>query len=133
MGVPKDPEVFWKDAVYAGHPRDMLARAPDLVVHLLEDLVNEPMHCRLEKRAKFFQKWLKRSLELKEDEAKLHNALPGHLKRLLAGKRLPLWREILTDLGYPDASVIVDILQGFPITGLAKKTGVFQLNVRKPD
>ena len=62
VGVPKDPEVLLKDAVHAGHPRDMLARAPDTDVHLLEDLVKKPMHCSLEKRAKFFKKWFKRSL-----------------------------------------------------------------------
>ena len=133
MGAPKDPEVFLTDAVSAGHPRDMLARAPEAMVNLLGDLVNQPMHCRLEKRAKFFKKWLKRSLELKEEEAKLHNGLPEHLQRLLVGKRLLLWKEILADLHYPDTSIVDDIVQGFPITGWAKKTGVFQTNVRKPD
>ena len=88
VGIPKDPEVFLKDAIFAGHPRDMLARAADLIVRFLEDFVHEPMHCRLEKRAKFFKKWLERSLALKEDEAKVHSELPGHLERLLCGKRL---------------------------------------------
>ena len=91
------------------------------------------MHCRLEKRANFFKKWLQRSLELKEEEAKLHNELPEHLRRLLVGKRLLLWKEILTDLHYADVSVVDDIVKCFPITGWAKKTGVFQTNVRKPD
>ena len=133
VGVPKDPEVFLKDAVNAGHPRDMLARASDTVVKLLGDLVNKPLHCRLEKRASFFKKWLKRSLELKEEEAKLHNELPEHLRRLLVGKRLLLWKEILIDLHYPDVAIVDDIVKGFPITGWSKKTGVFQTNVRKPD
>ena len=133
VGVPKEPEVFLKDAVSAGHPRDMLARAPDTVVKLLKDLVNKPLHCRLEKRAGFFKKWLKRSLELKEEEAKLHSELPEHLRRLLVGKRLLLWKEILIDLNYPDVDIVDDIVKGFPITGWSKKTGVFQTNVRKPD
>ena len=121
VGVPKDPEVFLRDAVNAGHPRDMLARAPNTVVKLLEDLVNKPLHCRLEKRAGFFKKWLKRSLELKEEEAKLHDQLPAHLKRLLVGKRLLLWKEILIELHYPDVEVVDDIVKGFPITGCPRK------------
>ena len=72
-------------------------------------------------------------MELKEAEGKLHDEIPAHLRGLLAGKRLLLWREILTDLQYPDSAVIDEILTGFPITGWAKKTGVFHTNVRKPD
>ena len=133
VGIPKEPEVFLADAVKAGHPRDMLARAPKVVTELLEGLVNDPSHLRLDRRAKFFKKWLKRSLELKESEAKLHDELPLHLRGLLAGKRMLLWKEILADLDYPDSSVVDDILVGFPVTGWAKKTGIFHTNVRKPD
>ena len=133
IGVPKDPKTFLEDAVKVGHPRDMIARAGELERHLLSRFVEQPMAMRFEKRASAFKRWLKRSLELKEDEDRLHDGLPQHLKPLLAGKRLLLWKEILTELNYSDASVVDDICVGFPLTGWAKKTDVFEPCVRKPD
>eukprot|EP00435_Cladocopium_sp_Y103_P035915 s3494_g9.t1 len=75
----------------------------------------------------------RRSLELKEQEAKLHASLPAHLQRVLEGKKLLLWKEILLDLQYPDAGVIDDVIKGFSLTGWATATGVFEPWVRKPD
>lgn len=66
------------------------------------------------------------------DEKRLHSDLPTHLKPLLAGKRLLLWREILEELEYPDVAVIDDIVAGFPLTGWAPKTKVFEPRVKKP-
>ena len=133
VGLPKEPTVFVADAVKAGHPRDMLARAPREVSRLLDSFVNEP-HCqRLDRRAKFFKKWLKRSIELKKDEELLHSGLQSHLQPLLAGKRLLLWKEMLVDLAYPDVAIIDEVIRGFPLTGWSKKTGIFQPNVRRPD
>ena len=78
VGIPKEPAVFVVDAVKAGHPRDMLARAPKEVAALLDSFVNEPHYQRLDRRAKFFKKWLKRSIELKKDEEVLHRGLQSH-------------------------------------------------------
>ena len=133
VGLPKEPAVFVVDAVKAGHPRDMLARAPKEVADLLDSFVNEPYYQRLERRAKFFKKWLKRSLELKKDEEVLHRGLQSHLQPLLSGKRLLLWKEMLVDLSYPDVAIIDEVTSGFPLTGWSKKTGIFQPNVRRPD
>ena len=87
---------------------------------------------RFKTRASFLKKWLKRSLELKNEEQALHRKLPLHLQRILEGKRLLLWREILVDLQYPDVAVIDDMCSGFKLTGWAPSTGVFRPNVRRP-
>ena len=55
MGLPKEPAVFVVDAVKAGHPRDMLARAPKEVADLLDSFVNEPHYQRLERREKILR------------------------------------------------------------------------------
>eukprot|EP00435_Cladocopium_sp_Y103_P072300 s179_g39.t2 len=81
----------------------------------------------------FCAKFLRRSLELKEQEAKLHESLPAHLQQVLKGKKLLLWKEILVDLQYPDAGVIDDAIKGFSLTGWVPDTGVFEPWVRKPD
>eukprot|EP00435_Cladocopium_sp_Y103_P049576 s2642_g15.t1 len=103
IGMPKTPEQFMEDAVDKGHPRSLIARVPETAKTAIHELLHEPIHVRFKKRAAFFAKWLKRSLELKENEAKLHASLPAHLQRVLEGKKLLLWKEILLDLQYPDA------------------------------
>eukprot|EP00435_Cladocopium_sp_Y103_P062039 s153_g23.t1 len=121
-----------EDAVSKGHPRSLIARVPDTAKQAIHDLLHEPLHVRFKKRAAFFAKWLRRSLELKEQESKLHASLPTHLQRVLEGKKLSLWREILVDLKYPDAEVVDDIIKGFSLTGWAPAAGVFEPWVRKP-
>jgi hypothetical protein len=51
---------------------------------------------------------------------------------LLPSKKLLLWKEILVDLEYPDYKVVDEICQGFPLTGSAEPSTVFQKQVRPP-
>ena len=99
VGVPKTPENF---AVLKGHPRNLLARVPDAARNAIEALLHQPVHVRFKQRAQFFAKWLKRSLELKEDEAKLHSTFPAHLQRVLQGNlRRVLQRVFATSISPP--------------------------------
>ena len=133
LGIPREPQDFLKEAVNKGHPRDLIARVPDVALEAVDSLVNQPTSKRFQDRATFFKKWLTRAMELKNDEAALHASMPKHLQKNLAGKKLLVLKEILTDLGYPDSEVVEDVIKGFSLTGWAPKTGVFHKSVRKPD
>ena len=132
FGVPREPADFLREAVEKGHPRDIIAQVPPMVRPALESLIRGNLAERFQKRANFMKRWLRRSLELREEEKALHEGLPDHLKKILGGKRLLLWKEILLDLGYPDASVVDDMVSGFALTGWAPTTGIFRPDVRKP-
>ena len=73
-------------AINKGHPRDIVAKVPDAIKHLLDEFAHGQVNRRFAKRASFMKRWLKRSLELKTAEEKLHDNLPGHLKSILKGK-----------------------------------------------
>ena len=75
---------------------------------------------------------MKRSLELKDEQSAQDRARPEHLRGLFAGKKTLLFKEILNSLGYPDASIALEIDKGFDLTGWAPKTGVFSHRVRRP-
>lgn len=92
VGLPKTPENFMVDAVLKGHTRNLLARVSQAAKSAIEALLQQPVHVRFKLRANFLAKWLRRSLELKDDEAKLHSTLPAHLQRVLQGKKLLLWK-----------------------------------------
>ena len=133
-GFPRTPEEFLGEAIAKGHPHNLIARVPEASEGAINNLLFSPLHVRLESRANFFAKWLKRSLELKGAEADLHRQLPPHLRKVLQGKKLLLlWKEILVELQYKDVAVIDDIIQGFSLTGWAPRTGVFEPWVRKPE
>lgn len=85
FGIPREPHDFITEAINKGHPRDIVARVPQPVKDLLTDLACGSLDKRFAKRASFMKRWLKRSLELKEEERKLHENLPGHLQGILKG------------------------------------------------
>lgn len=132
VGIPRAPEDFLHEAISKGHPRNPIASVPEAVQDAIESLLHQPLHVRLERRTQFFKKWLKRSLELRSQEEELRDQMPLHLRRILKGKRLLLWEEILVDLKYKDAGIIDDVIKGSSLTGWTPKTGVFEPWARKP-
>ena len=133
FGIPCEPEDFIAVAVRKGHPRDIIANVLREVKRVVHEILSGDVKNRYEVRAAFMKKWLKRSLELRAAEQKLHDGMPPYLQKLLAGKRLLLWKEILVDLGYPDAAIVDDVIGGFSLTGWSPRTGVFQPDVRRPN
>jgi hypothetical protein len=133
LGIPREPEAFISDAVKAGHPKHALARVSDEMKNVLEEVfLGDAFEVR-SKRARFLKRWMKRAIELRSQEKELHLKLPPHLQPLLKEKKLLLWKEILLDLGYPDAKVVDEICNGFPLTGWAQQSNVFQTRVKPPE
>ena len=71
-------------------------------------------------------------MELQRAEAQANSGRPEHLRELLNSKRLPLWREILQEIGYPDTAILDEVEQGLPLTGWMAQSGVFPLHARAP-
>eukprot|EP00438_Fugacium_kawagutii_P013576 Skav234780 [mRNA] locus=scaffold2396:605776:607581:- [translate_table: standard] len=76
---------------------------------------------------------MKRAVELRADEKKLHDSLPSHLNHILKNKKLLLFKEMLIDLQYPDSKIVDEMIQGFPLTGWSTGSGVFDPRVRLPE
>ena len=55
-------------------------------------------------RADFFKKYVKRASELAGQEEELRSRMPQHVLELVDNKRVVLWKEILSDYGYPDVN-----------------------------
>ena len=132
IGAPREPFDFLAKAVEAGHPKTKVARASRAMQSAVTNVFSSPVESVLEKRSAFLKKYLKRALALRDEEQQLHNKLPDHLKRILAGKKLLLFKEMLSDLDYSDTSVVDDVVSGFQLTGWARNTGVFDVKVRPP-
>ena len=132
VGVPREPPQFITAAVALGHPRFLLARVNNDSLAAVNCLFGDAADLSL-RRTKFLKRLLQRANELRDQEAELHEALPVHLKKVLKGKRILLWKEVLVQLGYPDAKVMDEVVKGFPMTGWAEQSGVFMPDVRPPE
>ena len=124
IGVPWEPWQFINEAIRIGHPRFLLSRVSPATSVAVDGLLGDPA------RAQFLKRWSKRAAELKSQEKALHDDLPEHIRTVVAGKRLLLWKEMRTELCYPDAKVIDEIIAGFPMTGWAELSDVFESSVR---
>ena len=65
-------------------------------------------------------------------ERRLHENLEGHLKEVLAGKRLLLFKEILEELNYPDKTLVDEICAGFTLSGWQARSNVFPSSLKRP-
>lgn len=132
MGIPREPWNFVEKAVEAGHPRSLAIHLSGDVMSMLQQNFSEEPYKVIKERALFLKKWTKRCRELEEQEKELHDGLAEHLRGVLAGKRLILFKEILQDLDYPDVSLIDEICAGFKLSGWLPRSHVFPASLKRP-
>ena len=56
--------------------------------------------------------------KLAKEEAELHSAMPSCLQRVLEGKNLLLWKDLLVKYGYDDLGVVNFMTKGVPLVGM---------------
>ena len=57
--------------------------------------------------------------------------MPEHLRNILKPKRLLLWKEMLSDIGYKDMGVFDEVVEGTSLLGQVPLTGLY-LQTFKP-
>ena len=132
IGIPCQPGEFIERAVAVGHPRS-------LEFHLDEE-VNRTVHANFvgdasalaRLRIDFVKKWSTRAKELQGAEDELHAAMPEYLAQVLKGKRLLLFKEMMTAAGCSDNLLFRDIVSGFRISGWMPAAGNTSAKVRAP-
>ena len=132
IGVPSEPDVFIQRAMEAGHPRSLdQYMDPQMEAMLNANFLEEPAAVA-KRRIDFFHKYLRRAKELHAQEEELRLGMPEHVRNLVGGKRLLLWKEILTDYGYPDTNLIDEMAAGFKLSGWMGKSNVFRARAKRP-
>ena len=91
-----------------------------------------PLLCPESELTDTLRRWNLRAQALDEAEARANAHRPAHLRQLLAGKRILLWKEILAEIGYPDTAILDEVESGLPLTGWMTPSQVFQQRARPP-
>ena len=123
-GIPFDPDEFVTAAVKAGHPHKLGSLLPNM---------QKPIHELREIRVNWFKRWVNRAAELAKEEEKLKKTMDEHTSRILAPKRLLLWKEMLQEAGYSDLGVFDEVSQGTVLAGEVAQTGVFEQKFKPAD
>ena len=125
-GVPFKPEEFVDEALKTGHPRTLSALLPEILSKAVAKNAVTPIAEMAAERAAWFGHWTSRAAELRAREAALHASMPVHRQRVLAGKKLLLWQELLEAYEYPDKGVVSLMTQGSDLEGQVPISGLFE-------
>ena len=132
IGIPAEPLDFLEKAIAAGHPRGVEVHVDELIHNVVIENFHDSPYNLAKKRIQFFKRWQERAKCIDRQGDAFIRQAPAHAQKILMGKRLQLWDEILRDLGYVDNNLITDIANGFDLTGWLRKSGVFTVGVRRP-
>ena len=130
VGLYRSPSEFLEEAKTIRHPMDMPSVVRDELKVALFNLSVQGVQKTVAKRMNFIKQLQTREKEFRDQEKTLHEGLTPHLKNILLGKNLILFRTLLEEEDYPDVHLIDHIIRGFNVTGVTDKSSIFPLRLR---
>ena len=112
-------------AVEAGHPSTIQLFLPPLLAGCIYKSAQMSVHDRVMHRANSLKHWMKRSLELRQDEKAFAASLQPAVAEVLKGKKLLLWQEMLQSIGYKVMGVCNEFFYGTHLNGQTQQTGLW--------
>ena len=124
-GIPWTPSEFIAEAHHRPHPAQS-HYLPGCLEQAIVKEASEGLHSIAKARTEVLRRWILRRLELAADESELHQHMPRHIRQVLEGKQLLVFKEMLASQGYADASIVDEMAQGFELVGHIPEAGVFR-------
>ena len=129
-GIQWSEQEFIEAAVNLGHPKSFLKTLPNELESVTEQISwlddSDLMHLRIG----WLKKWIHRANIIKSEEADLHKSFDSSAKKVISGKRINLFREMLEEAGYQDLDVCNILLHGVPMVGEVHESGHFTKTFR---
>eukprot|EP00971_Amphidinium_carterae_P352541 6492644-Amphidinium_carterae.2 len=124
-GVYRSPRHFHEEALTRSFPMEKAWLAKPWQVTALKIMfsVSPSELCILRARA---LEWLmKVARELKDEEEKVHMSMPEHVRTIMKGKKVRLLELLLERAGYQTDYLSRGLREGFDLTGVVGKSGLF--------
>lgn len=117
VGVYHTPEQFLQKAMQLQHPVDSTDHLAAITKEAIQVNLKYPHELvKLERKKNLlFAKLL--SAQTQDQERALHDSLPGHLQKVLDGKRILVWEQLLKKFEYDDLEVVRFMKEGVHIVG----------------
>ena len=119
FGVYRSCDACVEAAVKAGHPVSKANRLPEVLQEAVDAISSQSAFQLAKERHATLSHWLNRARALSSAELGLHSEFPEALGKILAPKRLLLWKEMLIHYGYPDVAVFDEVVAGIHLAGAA--------------
>ena len=124
-GVPWSEQQFVEQMVLFGHPMNLQSNLPEALRDTLEIYNSMDAQQRMAYRANKLGFWLKRLLELKNQENTLKQSLDPEVAQVLQTKNILLWKDMLESTQYSDMEVVSEFMSGSMLVGCVERTGLW--------
>jgi len=133
IGIPKEPSQFLAEACKLVHPTTMAMSVGEMLVRNILSYNDPSGLCFRRTQCEFANKLVSLCAELRNDESTCREQMDGHVRKVLASKRVMLFQRLLDDMEYPDSKVALEMRQGFPLSGWLPASEVFPTRLRPPE
>ena len=124
FGFHWSPEEFVEQADKAIHPLSELLVLPEVLAEVVTKHSELGVAGVAKQRVEFFKRWTARARSLADQEQALRSSMDPQVEKIVAGKRLLLFGELLEEYSFPDSSVIDELREGAHLVGEVPKTGM---------
>ena len=103
IGIPKEPSQFLAVACKLVHPTTMAMSVGEMLARNILSY-NDPNSLRFRRtQCEFANKLVSLCAKLRNDESMRREQMDGHVRKVLASKRVMLFQRLLDDTEYPDS------------------------------
>ena len=125
FGVLRKPDQTIKATLNVKHPMDLQIPLPDVLLQAVATVLTLGPGAVAERRAAHCSRILKRIKELETEEKALHETLQLHVRSVLKGERLLVWRELMVETGYPDLEIFDEVTEWIKLVGPTHESQAF--------
>ena len=130
-GIPYSPDEFIEAALRAGHPVLAASDLPPPLARAIAKSAQSKPEALAKERTNLVRQWATRAHALEGEERAFKRSLRPEVAKILAPKRLLLWRELMHQFEYPDPEVFDLVTSGVSLTGEVECAGLFN-SVNRP-
>ena len=130
-GIPYNPREFIQAALKSVHPAVAAAKVPEPLLSAIRESKKCNPEILAKTRTDTLKQWAMRAKALESEEERFKSGLHPDVAKILAPKRLLLWKELMARYSYPDTGVFDLITSGVSLTGEVENSRLFN-SVNKP-
>ena len=124
--IPWTEDDFATEMVKFGHPATLQTGLPTVLKDAIEGYRSMDAEQRMSFRVAKLGSWLKRLVELKDNEKELKLSMDPEVVTVVGQKNILLWQSMLQAVQYPDMKVVEELFQtGTDLVGCVEATGLW--------